>query len=78
MLAVPPVKSEVLTVTLLGTGTPIPSIQRFGPSILVEAGKRKILFDAGRGTTQRLSQLGINIGTIEHLGQNLMKIKKIL
>ena len=67
MLAVSPVKSEVLTVTLLGTGTPIPSIQRFGPSILVEAGKRKILFDAGRGTTQRLSQLGINIGTIEHL-----------
>jgi len=60
-------KSEVLTVTLLGTGTPVPNIQRFGPSILVETGKKRILFDAGRGTTQRLHQLGIDIGSIEYL-----------
>ena len=43
-----------LVVTLLGTGNPRPSIDRFGPSILVEAGTRRILVDAGRGNTQRL------------------------
>jgi ribonuclease Z len=35
-------------VTLLGTGTPIPDPDRFGPSTLVEAGNQKLLFDAGR------------------------------
>jgi len=38
-------------VTLLGTGVPIPSIERFGPSTLIEAGNVKLLIDAGRGAT---------------------------
>jgi len=46
-------------VTLLGTGNPRPVMSRFGPSILVEAGKQKLLFDCGRGATQRLYQLHI-------------------
>jgi ribonuclease Z len=46
-------------VTLLGTGNPRPVMSRFGPSILVEAGKEKLLFDCGRGATQRLYQLKI-------------------
>ncbi len=37
--------SQSLKVTLLGTGTPIPIVERFGPSILVEAGPEKLLFD---------------------------------
>lgn len=45
--------------TLLGTGTPRPVMDRFGPSILIEAGSQKLLFDAGRGATQRFAQLGI-------------------
>jgi len=44
-------------VTLLGTGNPRPVMSRFGPSILVEAGKEKLIFDCGRGATQRLYQL---------------------
>jgi ribonuclease Z len=44
-------------VTLLGTGTPIPNPDRFGPSTLVEAGNQKLLFDAGRGATIRLRQI---------------------
>ncbi len=47
-----------LRVTLLGTGNPRPSIDRFGPAILVEAGSRRILVDAGRGATIRLFQVG--------------------
>ena len=51
-------------VTLLGTGTPIPSTDRFGPCTLVEAGDQKFLVDAGRGAVIRLAQLGIPIGRI--------------
>ncbi len=36
-----------ITVTLLGTGTPQPRPDRFGPSILVEAGGKRLVFDAG-------------------------------
>lgn len=44
-------------VTLLGTGNPRPSIDRFGPAILVEAGDTRLLFDCGRGAAQRLFQI---------------------
>jgi ribonuclease Z len=52
-------------VTLLGTGVPIPSPDRFGPSTLVEAGDQKFLIDAGRGATIRLYQLKVPIGRID-------------
>jgi ribonuclease Z len=51
-------------VTLLGTGTPIPDLDRFGPSTLVEAGNKKLLFDAGRGATIRLRQINVSMGSI--------------
>jgi ribonuclease Z len=54
-------------VTLLGTGVPIPSPERFGPSTLVEAGDQKLLIDAGRGATIRLYQLKVPIGRIDAL-----------
>ena len=56
-----------IKVTLLGTGAPVPSIERFGPSILVEAGGQKLLFDCGRGASQRLWQLKIPLGQIDAL-----------
>jgi len=52
-------------VTLLGTGVPIPSPDRFGPCTLVEAGERKFLVDAGRGAPIRLFQLKIPLGRID-------------
>ncbi|MEJ8846235.1 MBL fold metallo-hydrolase [Variovorax rhizosphaerae] len=51
--------SAPLNVTLLGTGSPVPSNVRFSQSILVEAGKEKLVFDLGRGVTIRLAQLNI-------------------
>jgi ribonuclease Z len=54
-------------VTLLGTGAPIPSPERFGPSTLVEAGNQKLLIDAGRGATIRLHQIKVPIGHIDAL-----------
>ena len=47
---------QEIKVTLLGTGCPPAVMNRFGPSILVEAGGQKFIFDAGRGALQRLNQ----------------------
>jgi ribonuclease Z len=52
-------------VTLLGTGVPIPSPDRFGPCTLGETGDQKFLIDAGRGATIRLYQLKLPIGRID-------------
>lgn len=52
--------AQEIKVTLLGTGAPAPAMNRFGPSILVEAGGQRFLFDAGRGALQRLTQVKIN------------------
>ena len=54
----PPASADVVVVTLLGTGTPRPQLDRFGAAVLVEAGADKLLFDAGRGVAQRLLQVG--------------------
>ena len=50
--------AATLQVTLLGTGNPRPNLERFGPSILVEAGGHRLLIDAGRGAAQRLFEIG--------------------
>ena len=59
--------AQRLNVTLLGAGAPDPSIDRFGPSTLVEAGSEKLLFDAGRGVSQRLWQLHMPLGQVNVL-----------
>jgi ribonuclease Z len=55
---------DTFRITLLGSGAPPPRLDRFGPSTLVEVGKEKFIFDAGRGAMQRLHQLGIPFGDI--------------
>jgi ribonuclease Z len=59
--------TQDLKVTLLGTGSPQPRMDRFGPSILVEAGQKKLLFDCGRGATQRIEQIEIPFTEIDAL-----------
>jgi len=54
-------------VTLLGTASPQPRTDRFGPSTLIEAGDQKLLIDAGRGVPIRLRQLGIPLSKIDVL-----------
>jgi ribonuclease Z len=54
--------SKDIIVTLLGTGGPEPTPTRFGPATLVQAGGLILLFDAGRGVTMRLYQLGMSSG----------------
>ncbi len=57
--------ADYLEVTLLGTGTPRPSIERFGSATLVSAGGQFFLFDVGRGATIRLKQAGITPNQID-------------
>lgn len=57
--------STPISVTLLGTGTPQPDIERFGPATLVQAAGLNLLFDAGRGASLRLTQVGCRLGAID-------------
>ena len=57
--------AEEIKVHLLGTGSPVPSIDRFSMSTLVEAGGQRLLFDMGRGVTIRLWQLQIPLGSVD-------------
>lgn len=59
-----PAVTPDITVTLLGTGSPVPSPERFGNSTLVEVAGQKLIFDLGRGATIRLYQKKIALGTI--------------
>ncbi|MEO7314014.1 MAG: MBL fold metallo-hydrolase, partial [Ginsengibacter sp.] len=54
-----------IKVTLLGTGTPQPVIDRFSASILMQAGGKNLLFDVGRGCLLRLRQLKVENNTID-------------
>jgi ribonuclease Z len=48
-----------VSVTLLGTGSPLPSPDRAGPSTLVRAGDATLLVDCGRGVVLRLTAAGV-------------------
>lgn len=56
---------QEIEVTLLGTGDPVPRVDRFGPSTLMEAGEQMLLFDAGRGAMQRIFQLGVSTADLD-------------
>jgi ribonuclease Z len=62
-----PADGDDFRVTLLGTGSPQPVMNRFGPGTLVQAGDQTLLFDCGRGVTQRLFQLGVKLGAANKL-----------
>lgn len=57
--------APIFRVTLLGSGTPEPSITRFSASTLVEVGGKRFVFDFGRGVTMRLWQLHVPLGSID-------------
>jgi|SRR5215472_7024635 len=56
-----------MIVTLLGTGSPTPTPDRFGPCVLVQAGDQVLLFDAGRGACIRMRQLRVQLARINAL-----------
>jgi ribonuclease Z len=57
--------AQEITVTLLGTGNSATAVDRFAASTLVQAGNQVLIFDAGRGALQRLSQAGATVAQID-------------
>ena len=56
-----------LRLTLLGTGTPTPSLERAGCSFLVEREGASLLFDCGPAAVQRLLAAGASPTKITHV-----------
>lgn len=56
-----------MKVVLLGTGSPVPLLNRAGTSIALSAGDEWLLIDCGPGTVRRLLEQGISPGRVDHL-----------
>lgn len=56
-----------ISVTILGSGTCVPSLKRSSCSVLIETGKTKILIDCGSGAMRRLLENGTGIYDISHI-----------
>ncbi len=58
---------ETVTITILGSGTCVPSLRRSSPSAIVETSTAKVLFDLGAGTMRRLLETHITISDVTHI-----------
>jgi len=67
ILCIIPTVMETLTLTVLGSGTGIPSLARSSSSIMIEIEGELLLFDVGPGTMRRLLESGITIDRISYL-----------
>lgn len=56
-----------MKITLLGTGTPHPSLKRASSSYMVEIGNDVLLFDHGPGAFQRLLECGVPATRVTHV-----------
>jgi ribonuclease BN (tRNA processing enzyme) len=59
--------TTAITVTILGSGTCVPSLTRGSCAILIQTGEEKILFDVGPGTMRRLLEAGVSIFEITRI-----------
>jgi ribonuclease BN (tRNA processing enzyme) len=50
-----------MDVTILGSGTAIPSLRRGSPGLLVEVAGQSLLFDGGAGTLPKLLRAGVTV-----------------
>jgi len=56
-----------MRLTLLGTGTPSPSLERQGSGYLLEVAGDRVVFDHGGGAFHRLLEAGIDPATVSHV-----------
>lgn len=61
------IATTATTVTILGSGTCVPSLTRSACGVLVQTGEEKILFDLGPGTMWRLLEAGVTIFDITRI-----------
>jgi ribonuclease BN (tRNA processing enzyme) len=62
-----PVKKTDMIVTILGSGTCVPSLERSSCSVMVEVSGAKLLFDSGPGTMRRLLRTKTTIFDIDYI-----------
>ena len=60
-------RNEKTVVTILGSGTCVPSLDRSACSVLIELPGAKLLFDSGPGTMRRLLEAGITLFDISFI-----------
>ncbi len=58
---------ETIKITILGSGTCVPSLSRSSCSVLMEIGGARLVFDMGTGTMRRLLESGVTIGEVSHI-----------
>ena len=58
---------DSITVTILGSGTCVPSLKRSSCSVMMEIGTTKMLFDSGPGTMRRLLEADTTIFDIGYI-----------
>jgi len=56
-----------ITITILGSGTCVPSLQRSSCSVFMQIGKSRLLFDSGPGTMRRLLETGTTIFDLDYI-----------
>ncbi|TCP30895.1 ribonuclease Z [Scopulibacillus darangshiensis] len=56
-----------LTLTMLGTGSPKPNLERSGPAQVITIDNTPILIDCGEGTVRQLMKMEINPADINYL-----------
>ncbi len=54
-------------ITIIGSGTCVPRLDRSACAVLVETGRAKILMDLGPGTIRRLLEYGVTIFDLTHI-----------
>ncbi len=58
---------KYVKVTILGSGTCVPSLARSSSSVLVEIEDKKLVFDMGVGTMRRLLEKRVRISEVSHI-----------
>jgi ribonuclease BN (tRNA processing enzyme) len=56
-----------VAVTILGSGTCVPSLERSSCAVMLETGSSLLLFDAGAGTIRRVLESGKQLSDITHI-----------
>ncbi len=59
--------TAAMEITLLGTGSPLPSPNRCGAGQVIVSGDDRVLIDCGWGAARRLIATGIPLGSIDHV-----------
>ena len=62
-----PNRHNGIRVTVLGSGTCVPSLARSSCSLLMQIGNQQLVFDSGPGTMRRLLEAGTDVHQVDYL-----------